>query len=329
MLRWIAAAIFLWSQTAAATEIHFVVISGIGGETEYSRLFSAWSLDLLDAAEHELGVSPARTTYLAHRPQMDPARTDGVSRKEDIIRALADVGSRVGEGDLIALFLIGHGSLQNGAPQFNIPGPDLTATELAEALDSLKDPTILVVNSSASSGPFLPVLSGPNRIVITATQSAEENNHTVFANHLAAALATDSADTDKDGRTSVLEAFEYARHEVEREYRSDRRLLTEHAMLDDDGDGEGTLNPGSDGDDGALARVTYLESRRAPALANETVRRELTRLRARSDEIEQRLDELRGEKERLDPSVYDERLEELLVELTLNRRALQAAEAGE
>lgn len=327
MLRSIATALLLWSQSTFATEIHFVVVSGIGGESEYSRLFSAWSLNLLDAAEHELGVSPGRTIYLAHQPRTDPARADDLSRKENILGTLTEIETRAGEGDLVALFLIGHGSMQNGTPQFNIPGPDISATELAEALDSLDGPRILIVNTSPSSGAFLPVLSGPNRIVITATRGGSENNHTVFAEHLAAALTSDGADTDKDGRISVLEAFQYARLEVEREYESDRRMLTEHAMLDDNGDGEGTLQPGTEGGDGSLARVTYLTSPRAPTETNDTARRELTRLRARSDQIERQIDELRAEKERLEPSIYDDRLEELLVELALNRRALQAVES--
>jgi len=329
MLRSLTAILCLWSHTALATDAHVLVISGIGGEAEYSRLFNVWSLKLLDALEHELGVPKARLTYLAAGPQTDAARIDATSRKENILESINKIGSRANKGDVVALFLIGHGSMREATPLFNLPGPDISAAELAKALEPLGEQRVLVVNTSPSSGPFLPLLSGSDRIVITATQSGAENNHTVFASYLAAALASDAADNDKDKRISVLEAFEYARKEVERDYQSDRRLLTEHALLDDDGDGRGTLQPATEHTDGALARITYLQSPRARPGENESVRLELTRLRTRSDELAQQLEMLRHEKDRMEPEIYDHRLEELLVELTLNRRALQAAENGE
>ena len=58
-----------------------------------------------------------------------------------------------------------------------------------------------------------------------------------------AAFTTPGADTDKDERVSLLEAFVYAKREVARAYETDTRLATEHAMLDDDGDRRGSAAP--------------------------------------------------------------------------------------
>ncbi len=106
----------------------------------------------------------------------------------------------------------------------------------------------------------------------------------------------------------MLEAFEFARREVKRQYEAEGRLQSEHAVLDD-----------SDG----LARTTYLESDRT--LYSRTLPAdELDRLLAERDALEQRIESLVTEKPSLSPAVYDDRLEALLVEFALVHRALRA-----
>ena len=78
---------------------------------------------------------------------------------------------------------------------------------------------------------------------MTATKSGMERNQTEFPSYFVEAFAEDKADADKDQRVSMLEAFLYARREVERFYEKGRLLATEHAILDDDGDGAGTAAP--------------------------------------------------------------------------------------
>ena len=53
-------------------------------------------------------------------------------------------------------------------------------------------------------------------VVVTATKSPAQRNETQFASHFVAALAGQDADADRDGKVSVLEAFQYAGREVER-----------------------------------------------------------------------------------------------------------------
>src|SRR5206468_3358863 len=116
---------------------------------------------------------------------------------------------------------------------------DLSAKQMAELLAPLPRPIILIDNSS-SSAPFINELSRPNRIIITATKSGWEQNYTRFGKYFAKSVADPSADLDKDGQVSVLEAFLSASRQVEDFYKSERRLATEHALLDDNGDGKGT-----------------------------------------------------------------------------------------
>ncbi len=110
-------------------------------------------------------------------------------------------------------------------------------------------------------------LSGKDRTVITATRTEGERNQTRYGEYFAEALSTDDADMDKDGRVSMLEAFTWARRRVVESYERDGQLLTEHAVLDDNGDGKGTDEPGQPGEDGALARTLFLSAGSAPVRA--------------------------------------------------------------
>src|SRR5690606_22674944 len=95
-----------------------------------------------------------------------------------------------------------------------------------------------------------------------------ETNETRFGGHFVRAFAGEGADADRDGRVSMLEAFDFARREVEREYREAGNLLTEHALLDDDGDGKGSREPAARSGDGSLARTLFLAGGRGAAAAS-------------------------------------------------------------
>jgi hypothetical protein len=152
------------------------------------------------------------------------------------------------------VLLIGHGSAQGGEARFNLPGPDLTAADFGQLLARFSTQRVALVNAASASGDFVVALSAPNRTIITATRGASEKNETVFGGYFVKAFAGEVADTDKDGQVSLLEAFSYARREVERFYQSENRLQTEHALLDDNGDGEGSRDPDASATDGANAR---------------------------------------------------------------------------
>jgi hypothetical protein len=218
--------------------------------------------------------------------------------------------------------LIGHGSARGGEPTLNLPGPDLTAEELARLLEAFPTQTIVVANLASASGDFIPALSGPRRIVITATKSGAERNQTRFGKFFVEAFAGDQSDVDHDGSVSLLEAFTYARREVTRSYEQQGILLTEHAMLDDNGDKQGSHEPDPTTADGALARTITLgggaeRATRDPALAAlyETKR-----------SIEQAIAVLQRDKAQLESAVYERRLEELLLDLASTNRAIRDGE---
>ena len=217
------------------------------------------------------------------------------------------------------LVLIGHGTFDGKEARFNLRGPDLTATDLAEWLKPFRRPVVLI-DTSAASAPFLNKLSATNRVVITATRSGSEQNFTRFGLYLAEALTDDQSDLDKDGQVSVLEAFLTASDRVAEFYKTEGRLATEHALLDDDGDGRGTpadwfrgvipikKPAGNASVDGARAHQFHLVLSPAEQGLPPDVR-------AKRDALELDIARLRASKSQRPASEYYRELEKLLIRL--------------
>ena len=137
------------------------------------------------------------------------------------------------------IVLLGHGTFTRGVAKFNLRGPDVSAEELAEWLQPHTRP-VVVVNCASASGPFVNRLSGKNRIVVTATKSGTEQNFARFGKYFAQAIAAPDSDLDHDDEVSVHEAFLRAAADVREFYEAESRIATEHALIDDNGDGRGT-----------------------------------------------------------------------------------------
>ena len=324
---WAIAAAILLPAASRAQNTHILMISGLGGDPEYTESFHGWLSRFADAATEKYGVPAERIVYLGEDPELDPTRIRARSTADNIRTAFADLAGAMASADELVVLLAGHGTFSNEAARFNIPGPDLTASELAVLLAPLGDRRITFVNTASASGPFIEALSGPNRTIITATRSGRERNTTRFGLHFVDAFAEDGADVNKDSRVSMLEAFGYALQEVAREYESDRRLLTEHAMLDDNGDGEGSREPDELEGDGALASTVFLTSL-GGAAGEVAATPELRALYEEKAAIEARIADLRRIKERMSQERYEDELEALLVELALKNREIRAAGGG-
>ncbi len=300
MRAWLAVLALCWP-AAAAAQTWLVVVGGLGGEPRYSAAFSGREDRLVQAARGRLGIDPARIVHLGERTRPPATRAS-------VMAALADVARRADSAATVVIVLIGHGSAQGADARFNVAGPDLTAADVAGALAACRAQRIVVVNTASASGAWIAPLSGPGRIVITATRSGNERDQAVFGDHFVAALAGDGADADKNGRVSLLEAFEFARRETARHYEEAGRLRTEHALLDDDGDRQGTLEPGPTGD-GRLAAVVHLD-----APAGRETDPAIAALLLRQDSLERAVGALRQRRAATDSIAYQRELERLLLE---------------
>jgi len=306
----VCAAFALPARNATAQATHALIITGVSGEPRLAQQFARDAGMIRDAITRRFG---GRATLLA---ESGTPRSD----KAGMVQAFAQLSASTSAGDHVLIVLIGHGSAQGSEARFNIPGPDVTASDLAQLLAPLKDRNLALVIATSASGAFVPALSGPGRTVISATRSGAENEETVFAQHFARALSEDVADVNKDGAVALSEAFDYARREVARFYQQHNRLATEHALLDDNGDGKGSLEL-SGGGDGARARSFVL--RAASAKAADPAVRSLVAERAA---IQQKIDALKARKASMSATAYDAELEQLLVDLAEKSQAIRAAE---
>ena len=320
------------SARAAATDQWLVVVTGLSGEERFRRQFHEQATSLIDAAVTRWGMPEDQVVYLAEDPSLDPARITGRSTGEQIRASLTNVAAHTAPGDAVVIVLIGHGSGGEGEPKLNLPGRDLTAHEWARLLDPLEGRSVAFINAASASGGFIEEISAPNRITITATRSGRERTETRFAEFFVEAFAEQGADTDKDGGISMLEAFEYAREEVARSYEEEGILLTEHALLDDDGDGSGTQEPDPATGDGAVARRFFLgEVAGAPAGVTGMptgADPELVALYAEKSRLEGAIEDLKALRETMSEADYEDSLETLLVDLALTTRDIERVEEG-
>jgi hypothetical protein len=302
-VRLVAAALLasLFPLPASRAQTRLVVISGLAGEPKYAESFHAWSASLIDAARARYGIADSSIVWLAENPGK-AAGIAGRSTKESVERTLEGLATRMRAGEQLVVVLIGHGSMQGDDVRLTLPGPDLSAADLARVLAKHGTRRVAVIIAASSSGDFVPALSGPGRVVITATKSGFERNESIFGGHFVAALAGDGADADKDGRVSLLEAFTYAAREVRRVYEQDNRLLTEHALLDDNGDRSGSTEPGARGGDGGLARSFFLTGGASAAASSDP---RATALRKQKEELESKIEALKARKEAMDATVYE------------------------
>ncbi len=302
---------------------HVLVVTGLSGEPSFAATFLGIGDALVEAASSSWGVPDSQIIWLAERAPVEGHRIDGRATRGGIDSAITRIAASSARGDGVAIFLIGHGSGAGADSRLSVPGADPTAAEYATLLDKLAGRTVVVVIGASGAGDFVPVLARPGRVVVTATRSSTERNESLFAARFSHGLVSGEADADKDGRITVLEAFDWADREVDRAYSSTNRLRTEHALLDDDGDGSGSARPGAPGTtDGALARRMVFGIQ--PVSTDPRV----ARLISERQQLEVRMEELRRRKDDLPEADYLRDLESLLVQIAERSQAIRAAKAG-
>jgi hypothetical protein len=292
-----------------------LIINGAGGDPAYASQFEGWTNELTSILTSRFGFSAKQLKVLSDKSP------DGMHPTADNVRqAFAALKSQLQPENALFVFFIGHGSYDGKESKFNLVGPDLSATEYATLLTSLPTKRVVVFNMSSASGEFARSLSAKGRIVITATKSGQETNATRFAGFFIEALKAPDSDTDQDGHISVLEAFVYANRLTSEFYTRAGRLATEHALLEDNGDGVGREK--AENGEGLLARATYLDSLSYEQAAANAVTAKLLRERAR---LEGEIEQLIGRKANLPEAVYETSLEKLFIELAKINRSIKQA----
>jgi hypothetical protein len=284
-----------------------IVVVGAAGSAEYGANFVEW------ARLWEQACSKAGANFTA----IGLNKVQGPDDRTTLQQTLAGESQQTGAA--LWLVLIGHGTFDGRAAKFNLRGPDISANDLAEWLKPMLRP-LVVINTASSSAPFLSRLSGQERVIITATKSGYEQNYTRFGEYLAGAIAEPKADLDKDGQTSLLEAFLTASHRVDEFYLAAGRLATERALLDDNGDGLGTradwfrgIRPIQTAEDDAA--LDGYRAHQFHLVHSEAENKMPPELRAKRDQLELEVVKLRDSKDKFSEEEYFSRLENMLYDI--------------
>jgi hypothetical protein len=311
--------IFAASDIQPGGSTYSVVICGLGGEPEYEKMFQGWGKDL--ASVLRKNAADDHVYWLAAKKD---AGVNAESRLDEIGKAFDNLAARLQPKDALQVYLIGHGSFDDYEYRFDIPGPDLTAAKLNDLLSRIRAERQVIVNMTSSSGASVPVLRRKGRVVIAATSVGRERNFTAFPRYFVAALRDPAADADKNQEISALEAFRYATREVTRYFESSKRIATEHAMLEDRGDGEGERNPSPENGEGMLAANAVLVRLGTASGGSDTP--EARTLREKKRNIEEQIEALKYGKASMLADEYSEQLEKLLIDLAKVEQQLDATE---
>lgn len=294
-----ALALVVAASRGSAQQTHVLIITGLGGEPQYAVSFEKAGHAVYEAAK-KWNIPAPSLFYLAD------SATHGVtgkSTKAEIENAFTALAKRAAIGDVVLVYLVGHGGGEGPRSAVNVSGPDATASDYKMWLSMFPKQTIVFVNASSASGDFVDVLKQTGRIVITATKTAMERNESVFAAQFSRALSTEEADGDKDGRISVLEAFEFTKKEVARFYETEKKLQTEHALLSDS----------------ILAKTVAFGAQAVNADPR------VAALVAERRVLEDSLTVLRGKKDQMNVADYEKELERLLLAIAEKTQAIKAA----
>jgi len=272
---------------------YFLTVAGLGGEPDYEQRFAALATDTDKILK--TGAQTDRVVETLKGADATRAKVEA---------ALSRIASQAKPQDAFVLMMIGHGTFDGTEYKFNLPGPDISATELAGLLNKIPAGRQLVVDMTSASGGAASVLKKENRTVITATKSGTEKNATVFARYWVEALRDPAADIDKNETISALEAFQYAEKKTAQFYTEQKRLATEHPQIDDQQ---------------RASAFQLLKFGSASAVVTDPAKRELI---AKKDDIENKIDALKYQKSLMGPDDYKKQLTTLLLELARAQEAI-------
>jgi hypothetical protein len=308
LARWILLAVLALPGKAFA-DSSALILSSVPGDDEHAEKFLKWAETTRMLLVDKFGFAKDHVITLS----------DEKTRKADIDQAFDQFRTQLKPADTFFLFFIGHGSYDTDY-KFNILGPDLTGVEYSQMLSTLKVGRIVIVNGTSCSGGSLDTMKGKNRVIITATKSGREANETLFYEHFLDALQNPAADEDKDQKISVWEAFKYATDSVDRFYKEQGRIATEHPQLSDNG---GEMVDTKVKDPPVLARVTDFQVDRPVVVSDPKLQTLLNEKR----EIDQKIEALRISRDSMSPEEYDKQMEDLLVKLATKNQEIKAQES--
>ena len=225
-----------------------LIVCGLSGDTERHKIFAETTAKLHAAMVSRFGVNVENVELLfGDEPQTTDPEVIKSSRRatrEELEKAAASICQNLHKEDTLWVVVVGHCHYDGRHAWLNLPGPDLQQFEFAKLFEGVVAARQVFILTTSTSGIFIKPLSSKQRIIITATEADWETNETEFPHELARLLSeppsTSLTDVDEDGVISLFDLYITVSRNLAQSYVERELLATEHALLDDNGDGRGT-----------------------------------------------------------------------------------------
>lgn len=136
----LASSILLCGMATARAATFYLTVAGLGGEPDYEQRFAMWAAEIESIVKSAGGDATIETLKAS------------AATRANVRAALDKIARDAKPQDALVVMLIGHGSYDGVEYKINLPGPDLSATDLAALLDRVPASRQLVVDMTSASG---------------------------------------------------------------------------------------------------------------------------------------------------------------------------------
>ncbi len=206
----------------AATQgaCHALLVSGLPGPPIYAKRYADWLRRFHSYLTKTAKVPAENIVVLSGDEAIHDPIVSGKATRESIAKTLSSLAKKVQPADQFILVLVGHGAVAQTLPSFILPGQDLDAQELADALAPIRARNQVVLNFTASSGDSIRFLARSGRVTLAAT-SPTEVTEPILAEFFLRGIESQRADGEgapaagaRDGTVTLLEAANWASHQA-------------------------------------------------------------------------------------------------------------------
>jgi len=227
----VAAAFLATPADAPAGPPHAVqaTAAGNGGAAQFALIVNGddsfthnYNVSLALASLSQLGYAPQNTLVLAPAASASsaasapaagaPAPWRHPATEQGLRQAVAQLHDRMRSGDVLLVYLTGHGYRMFGRTSLELQGGSITARELMQRLGGLPFGKLILIADQCYSGGFAnaALALGRNVVAVSSTDDRHEVRCEPFIRPLWLAAVAAESDTRGNGFVSVEEAFQVA-----------------------------------------------------------------------------------------------------------------------
>ena len=240
---------------------YVLIVSGINKDSNEREAKSKALMNLWEFFLDNAKVEPDRLNVLVGSDSS--ARKDSkISTVENLKNTLNMLADVIKPTDRFIFYYAGQANVVVETLRLNLPGSDITHKQLAEWINQIKASSVLIVLDCQGAGLAAKAMTGQGRIIVCGSRS-DQHYSTRFSKYFVPALVDIKADTNGDGKVSLLEGFTSAARQLDKLYRQQHLLKTETPVLEDNGDGVPSQQPWrykQDNKDGLAASKFFFQN---------------------------------------------------------------------